>query len=524
MANVDITRIAGNIGAANALNALTNINKQLALHQTRLQTGKAINSAADDPAGYTIATKMLARSEGLKVALNNISDASNMMSVAEGGLSKMNDILVQMRDKAEEAASDTLGTTERQAIQTQLSAYAEQIDNIVNETKWNGVKLLDGTVSKQFQTGADDGEVTTWNLSQNHGATGAGSLEIAKNVAANLATAGANVKAGAGVTAINETQAANKNFSVLATGNYQVNILNVGTNAAGNAGDSQILSQGAIDTATGSMSLIASDPDEGFSMANGENTITIQSYTAGNGTDDGSITYSLDGGATSLTAHAATAADGAAIDLVDSGGKKIGVTVQASAGTTITAASQDITVDYLQSGFAKAQLKTADGTNVSVAAGDGSAATYFYLDGNTAGTAVDTGRGLKVSSGTWANMLTAAKNDTAFNFTYEKANAYSVNVSTAKLASAYMQTVTNAMDTVNNSMASLGSLMARLDFKSDQVSSAQINVEASYNRIMNANMAEEQMDASKYSILQQTATAMLAQANQAPQSLLPLFR
>jgi flagellin len=49
-------------------------------------------------------------------------------------------------------------------------------------------------------------------------------------------------------------------------------------------------------------------------------------------------------------------------------------------------------------------------------------------------------------------------------------------------------------------------------------------VEASYNRIMNANMAEEQMNASKYSILQQTATAMLAQANQAPQSLLPLFR
>jgi flagellin len=66
--------------------------------------------------------------------------------------------------------------------------------------------------------------------------------------------------------------------------------------------------------------------------------------------------------------------------------------------------------------------------------------------------------------------------------------------------------------------------MARLSFKEDSVSTAQINVEASYNRIMNANMAEEQMNASKYSILQQTAIAMLAQANQAPQNLLSLFR
>ena len=94
MASVDVTRIASNIGALNALNSLTTINKQLALHQTRLQTGKRINSAADDPAGLTIATKMLARSEGMKVALDNIGDAKNMLSVAEGGMSKINDILV----------------------------------------------------------------------------------------------------------------------------------------------------------------------------------------------------------------------------------------------------------------------------------------------------------------------------------------------------------------------------------------------------------------------------------------------
>ena len=66
MADNDVTRIAGNIGAMNALNALSIINKQLSVHTSRLATGKRINSAADDPAGLTIATKMMARSEGLK--------------------------------------------------------------------------------------------------------------------------------------------------------------------------------------------------------------------------------------------------------------------------------------------------------------------------------------------------------------------------------------------------------------------------------------------------------------------------
>ena len=67
-------------------------------------------------------------------------------------------------------------------------------------------------------------------------------------------------------------------------------------------------------------------------------------------------------------------------------------------------------------------------------------------------------------------------------------------------------------------------MTGRLTYKEDQVTSAQINLEASYSRIMNANMAEEQVNASKLLILQQTATAMLAQANQAPQFLLSLFR
>ena len=87
-----------------------------------------------------------------------------------------------------------------------------------------------------------------------------------------------------------------------------------------------------------------------------------------------------------------------------------------------------------------------------------------------------------------------------------------------------MDDVNAALNIVSNEMTKIGSLTSRLTFKEDQITAAQINTEAAYNRIISANMAEEQVNASKYQILQQTATAMLAQANAAPQFLLSLFR
>ena len=80
------------------------------------------------------------------------------------------------------------------------------------------------------------------------------------------------------------------------------------------------------------------------------------------------------------------------------------------------------------------------------------------------------------------------------------------------------------MDKVSAQLSKVGSLSARLTFKEDQIAIAQVNVESSYNRIMNADMAMEQLEATKFSILQQTSTTMLAQANTAPQGVLALFR
>jgi flagellin len=151
------------------------------------------------------------------------------------------------------------------------------------------------------------------------------------------------------------------------------------------------------------------------------------------------------------------------------------------------------------------------------------------LDG--ADTTVNFGNGLQVqlAEGKAVGTYTAT-------VSYSSAGTYTVKASGASGNSlsdgaadaadfrTLMTTLEGKLDVVNGIMAKIGAFTGRLEFKEDQVMAAQINVEASYNQIMNANMAEEQVNSSKFMILQQTAIAMLAQANQAPASLLSLFR
>jgi flagellin len=418
MADNDVTRIAGNIGAMNALNALATINKQLSVHATRLSTGKRINSAADDPAGLTIATKMLSRSEGLKQALSNIGDAKNLLAVAESGMGRLSDILIQMRNKAEAAASDTMGSTEREIVKTQLLAYSAQIDDVVAQTKWNGNKLIDGTYNSgtlYFQTGADEGEQTTL------------------------------------------SGLANMNAEALGL------VSNAATSTVG----------GTFDAA-------------GLTVA----TSGVRSSTAGN---------------------AVFAGSGAGMTELSSGNYSVRITVGASAGAGASSAQ------LFDSNGAVVNVD-ADGANGGVV---GSAVAFTYT--NDAASTIDFGNGLRVVVGA-AGQTLAGGSHAAQAVSYTKAGTAEIAASDAATYSTYMTTVETAINTVNSQLSKIGALTSRLNFKEDQISTSQINVESSYNRIMNANMAEEQVNASKLMILQQTATAMLAQANAAPQFLLSLFR
>ncbi len=152
MAEGDITRIRSNIQGLNILNALRNVNNNLTTHQLRLATGKRINSAGDDPAGLSIATRLQGRSRTLKQVFENIGEAKNILSVAEGGLAKLNDILTDIQAKISKAASDSIGTIERQAISQQIVSLTDEIDSIAANTKFNGVQLLGSASTFTFQT------------------------------------------------------------------------------------------------------------------------------------------------------------------------------------------------------------------------------------------------------------------------------------------------------------------------------------------------------------------------------------
>ena len=523
MATVDLTRIGSNIGALYSLQSLKDINNKLAAAQTRLSTGKRINSAADDPAGLVIATKMNTRSEGLKVAMDNISDAKNMLSVAESGLSKLTDIITEMRTKATQAASDTLGASERATIQTQLSSYAAQIDDIINETKWNGVKLLDGTISKTFQTGVDEGETTTWQLADKLDATSLG-------ISSKVATASASVTSGSayatGASAV--TVPTTDGLSELTTGTYLFDILA----AAGGSslGSTQNIENNLTSENTVSISAGGGASGSASELANGNHTISFGSFTAVTG-GSYSISVTVDGtsaGSFVVGGSAAmAAAGGSTFKLTNGTGDDLGLTMAVNfAGSTPDDIDGTYTFDYIKRNYAQVQFQNADGTAISVDKSgtgiSGSTASTVYVQANSS---FDTGRGMKVTSGTMANMI--AGSATGINpsvLAYTAVNAHSVDVSTSAKAGQYMTILDSSLDVVNQAMADLGSLEARMDIKETVASSAQINVESAYNRIMNADMAEEQVSASKYQVLQQTAVAMLAQSNQAPQAILSLFQ
>lgn len=203
MAIGDANRIGTNISALNALNALMDVNKALQVSQLRLSTGKRINEAADDPSGYSISVSFDKRARGLAVALDGVGTASNAMSIAEGAMNNLTQILLNMKDLVVQAASDILGSTERTAINTQLTSLRAEIDRIASQTTFNGTALLDGTfTNRRFQTGDTETDYISFSISSNFNST---SLSLA------------NVSVGDSAAACNSMASVNTAISIVAS-------------------------------------------------------------------------------------------------------------------------------------------------------------------------------------------------------------------------------------------------------------------------------------------------------------------
>jgi flagellin len=174
MALGDLTRINTNLQALESLRTLQNTNELLGVRQMRLATGNRLNRAEDDSASYTISKKLEARVRGQAQALTNVGDAKSMLTVAEGSLSTVMDILQTMKEKTVQAGNDTLGSTERSEIESVLKALSDEVTDILDDTSFNSSALFtSGTLS--FQVNADAGDT----IAVTNGTMSVGALGLA---------------------------------------------------------------------------------------------------------------------------------------------------------------------------------------------------------------------------------------------------------------------------------------------------------------------------------------------------------
>jgi flagellin len=147
------SRIRTNIPAENAYNALNSANRDISLRQLRLSTGKRINNASDDVAGYITSRALIARNGSLNQALKTVGDAKNMSQILQDGLDNINGLITLIKDATANASSGALGTDEKVALAKAAFRLTEQIQTVADSTVFGGAQLLSGNYSADFFIG-----------------------------------------------------------------------------------------------------------------------------------------------------------------------------------------------------------------------------------------------------------------------------------------------------------------------------------------------------------------------------------
>lgn len=157
-------RINNNLMAMNTHRQLGINSNAQAKSMEKLSSGQRINRAGDDAAGLSISEKMRSQIRNLNQASKNAQDGISLIQTAEGALSSVSDILVRIKELATQASNgtydETANTGDLERIQEEVTELSSQVTNIMNNTKFNGKKLLDGTTNVGLQIG-ETGQVLT---------------------------------------------------------------------------------------------------------------------------------------------------------------------------------------------------------------------------------------------------------------------------------------------------------------------------------------------------------------------------
>ena len=539
-------RIQHNIAALNSYRQLGSNNGSVSKNLEKLSSGYRINRAGDDAAGLAISEKMRAQITGLETASKNANDGISLVQTAEGALTEVHSMLNRMVELADQSANGTQqDAVDRENIQKEVTSLKSEIDRISEGTNFNGINLLDGSLS-------------------GGSAAAAKSVKIANATTTDSTAAAGKYTAGAAVTstmASTETDGSKFNYTITYKDNADGTnksldfSLTLSTNDSGN----KVLVGGSGKSydiaAFGTNGVEAADIDAALAneirnSALGDKftmTLTTGSAYAFEAKDEGSAGAVITGITERTTNNAGT---------VKNAGVSTNVTVSAAdsykeldkTGVTAYDPTKANLNDAIFTVNGQKFALTKTGTDVS---GIDKNVTVLFSDATGAFTAdnaktISQKTGLNVteasgkltfkpSSGKVGNGgMTLLIGDTADNFnkltvSVESMSAKSlgigsIDVSTQDGASSAVQIIKDAINKVSSTRGDLGALQNRLEHTINNLGVTTENMTAAESRIRDVDMAKEMMNYTKNNILVQASQSMLAQANQTPQGVLQLLK
>ncbi|HET7797511.1 MAG TPA: flagellin, partial [Nevskia sp.] len=290
-----------NVASLNAQRNLSSSQSTLNTSLQRLSSGLRINSAKDDAAGLAIADRFTSQIRGLDVASRNANDGISLAQTAEGALGEVTSNLQRVRELAVQSANASNSSTDRAALNTEATQLLSEVDRVANQTKFNGVSLIDGSfTSAVFQVGANSGETITISSLVDANTAALGSVTSASAQSAAVTGISSLTAVGAGALTINGTDVG---AGIGAAGTAQQRVAQV-VDAINNYSTTTGVNA-AFDSATNKIVLSSAA------------TITV------GGTDDGTAT-GFDG-ATGITGTAATTTGLTSLDLSSYAGASLAI-------------------------------------------------------------------------------------------------------------------------------------------------------------------------------------------------------
>jgi flagellin len=501
-----------NIPSLIAQNNLSKTQTALQTSMERLSSGLRINSSKDDAAGLAIANRMTTQINGLNQAARNANDAISLAQTADSALTEMTNNLQRIRELAVQAANSTNSSSDRAALNQEVQQRLDEIDRIATQTSFNGQRVLDGSFgSATFQVGANVGDTITLGLSTSMRSSAIGkTADYVDGTTAYDSTKALGAQGtGVGSTALGSgdlTIAVGTSDAVAvgSSSNY------VGTDASQGATSAYAKVAAINGAAIGGLTAtaetdatfgFASVTDNGYSLSiNG--TAIFSSYDASTNNLDGSSVAAAINSNTSTTGVTAafdgtnmtlTAVDGRNIKIDQTSTTTVGVGFKAAAGSNNTTNSS---LDATTATAGTAVSQTAYGTIRMTAA------NTITIAGNTPANAGYTATSLALGS-------------QALNTT---------SVTTVANANTTLTRVDSALDAIASLRSTFGAIQNRFDSVIASTQATSQNLAAARSRIQDADFAAETASLTRAQILQQAGTAMVAQANSVPNTVLTLLR